>query len=332
MSAPRATRALIVGAGLMGRWHAHAAGKAGGRVVCVVDPDLIRARNLAARHGEATALPSLDTVEWRDRIDVAHVCTPVQTHEQVVRTLIESGVHVLVEKPVTPSAPETTQLIERARSLGVIVCPVHQFLFQAGVATATRALSEIGPIVHFEYAACSAGAAHDASTSDDVAADILPHPLSLARRLLGGRLVDFEWLVVRPREGELRIVGRRAGVSISVLISMHGRPTESAFRVIGERGSVVVDLFHGFAVRLPGTVSRWRKIAAPFADSGRLAIAAGANLTARALRREPAYPGLRSLVAAVYQAAERGGAWPIPPDETIDVAVARDRVLGAAIR
>jgi predicted dehydrogenase len=298
--------------------------------VCVVDPDLGRARDLAGKHRGANALTSLQAVQWRDRVDVAHVCTPVHTHEQAVRTLIESGVHVLVEKPVTPSAPETTELLERARTLGVMVCPVHQFLFQAGVATATRALSAIGPIVHLEYAACSAGAAHDASTSDDVAADILPHPLSLSRRLLGGRLADFEWLVVRPREGELRVIGRRAGVSLAALISMHGRPTESGFRVIGESGTVVVDLFHGFAVRLPGTVSRLRKIAAPFADSGRLAIAAGANLTLRTLRREAAYPGLRSLVAAVYHAVERGGASPILPDETIDVAIARDRILRAA--
>jgi predicted dehydrogenase len=236
---------------------------------------------------------------------------------------------VLVEKPVTPSSAETAELVERAVSLGVIVCPVHQFLFQPGVMQAAHAVDAIGPIVHLQYTACSAGAAHDLGAADAIAADILPHPLSIARRLLGGRVSDFAWVAVRPRPGDIRVVGARGGVSLGVVISMHGRPTESGFRLIGEHGSVVVDLFHGFAVRLPGTVSRWRKITAPFADSGRQAVAAGANLVVRLSRREPAYPGLRSLVAAMYRAAVRGGASPILPDETIDVAVARDNILRA---
>ena len=114
-------------------------------------------------------------------------------------------------------------------------------------------------------------------------------------------------------------------VTISLLVSMSGRPTTSRLQLIGARGTTAVDLFHGFAVTHGGAVSRRRKMAQPFVQAGATALAAGANLFCRASRGEPAYPGLCRLIGEFYQAISLCGVCPIEPEETLAVARAWDR-------
>ncbi len=52
----------------------------------------------------------------------------------------------------------------------------------------------------------------------------------------------------------------------------------------------------------------------------------GASLALRAVRCEPAYPGLRELVRAFYLAVEGGAPAPISGADAVDAAAARDRL------
>jgi hypothetical protein len=113
-----------------------------------------------------------------------------------------------------------------------------------------------------------------------------------------------------------------------MLVSMSGRPTTNSLRVVGASGSAHADLFHGFAVVESGAVSRGRKIIHPFALAGATFAAAARNLSTRALSRESAYPGLRELVAAFHSAVRGESSPPISPAQMIDVARARDAILG----
>ena len=72
--------------------------------------------------------------------------------------------------------------------------------------------------------------------------------------------------------------------------------------------------------------TRAYKIVQPFVEAGRTLAAATGNLAARVARGEPAYPGLRTLVARVYAAAERGGTAPIHMGEVLAVARAVDAI------
>jgi hypothetical protein len=145
--------------------------------------------------------------------------------------------------------------------------------------------------------------------------------------LLPGALPGVQWHIEHPRPGELRASGQANGVSIGLLVSAGGRPTRNSLRLIGVRGTVEVDLFHGFAVIDRGTVSRGRKIVQPFVHSGATLLAAGINLALRSVRREPAYPGLRQLIAAFYSAVRESKRPPISAEEALEVAVARDALI-----
>lgn len=321
-------RAGIVGAGLMGRWHADALQRVGGRVVGVVDHDLARAQRLAARHRGAKAFATAEEMFGGQDLDVIHICSPTATHESIAAAALAKGIHVLVEKPIAPTARETGKLYGLAEENGALLCPVHQFAFQDGVVKAKKLLSKIGRLVHIEAEIRSAGApGSEDSERDLIAADILPHPLSMISTFLEENISDIKWNVQRPAAGELRVSGQAAKTSVSILISMNSRPTENSFHLAGTDGTIHIDLFHGFSTFEPGAVSRTRKILHPFDLAMRTFAAAGANLSRRAFRRERAYPGLRSLIGEFYSSIRSAAAAPIAPSDAIAVARTRDLLI-----
>jgi predicted dehydrogenase len=325
---PASLRVGVVGAGLMGRWHAHAVRRVGGCVVAVIDPNVERASALADRlPARPAATTDLARAIREHRIDVVHVCAPLSSHEAIARQAIDAGVHALVEKPLAPDAGIAARLHALASERGVELCPVHQFLFQRGVLGAAAALADLGPIRLIDVVACSAGA--DGAGDDvreQVAIDILPHGLALARRLLSASLGDVRWQVGQGAGGELRATGDVAGASVTLTVSMRSRPTENSLTVRCDRGTVRANLFHGYATIERGTPSRIDKVGRPFVGSTLVLGAAIGNLAERVVTREVAYPGLVELVRRFHLACARLGPSPIGADESIDVARARDGI------
>ena len=311
----------------MGRWHAHAVRLAGAKVAVVVDRDEGRAAALAHAHG---ALAGDDLARVLDSVDVVHVCTPTASHVALVNLALDAGRHVLVEKPLAATADETRRLLTLAAERGTLLCPVHQFAWQPGVARLIAALPGLGRVRHVDITTCSAGAAgSDEAEADAVALEIVPHPLSLLARLLPAA-VAAEWQVQRPAAGEYRLSTCAGGATVSVVLSMAGRPTVNALRVIADHGTAHVNLFHGYAVIEGGAVSRARKILQPLTLSAATGATAAANLVRRAIRRQPAYPGLVELTRAFYEAAASGGPPPIAPEESLAIAHTVDAVRGNA--
>ncbi len=315
----------------MGRWHAHAIGRAGGVVAGVVDVDAGRAGVLAARCTGARAFSDLETAVADLRIDVVHVCTPSTSHGPLVRAALAARCHVLAEKPLAGTAEETADLLAVAASVGRLLVPVHQFGFQRGVLRLMASRPTLGSIIHLEAACASAGAVGGPEgAADAIAADILPHFLGLSRQLLGITLAEQCWTVIKPRPGEWRVMGQCRGLSIGFHVSMGARPTFAELRVFGERASGRADLFHGFAVIERGGVSRSSKAARPFRMATGSLAAASWNLARRTIQQERAYPGLTELVRQVHLAAMGRGISPIAPADTLDIAATRDRLMALA--
>ena len=317
----------------MGWWHTHAARQAGGHIVAIADRNLEAAKRLAGMCGVSEAYADIRELLNRASCDLVHICTPIATHEQIAGIAIEAGKHVLIEKPMTPDAAGTQRLIQLAASRSVLVCPVHQFVFQQGVMKARRLLDRIGPVRHLDATFCTAGGVgrHE-SEFDSIVAEILPHPLSLAQAFLPGSMVPDSWLRLRPQAGELRAMMENGGVTVSVMISLQSRPTQCTLKVFGASGTIHLDLFHGYAFIEPGAVSKERKILRPFDLAARRLVAASLNLGRRALSREPAYPGLARLVAELYEAVQTRQRSPISTETMLNVARVRDILMQGAAR
>lgn len=319
-------RAVIAGAGLMGRWHAVAIRRAGGRVVAVIDADAAAGARLAAQTG-ATASTDLRGALARGA-DVVHVCTPLASHLELAAIGLEAGCHVVLEKPAVRTYAETVLLADMAARRQRMVIPVHQFCFQDGVLAIRRGLERLGQVRHVAFATCSKGAEATGADPDAVAAEILPHPLALGRLMLDTGMGEVAWRVRRPAAGEWRFDGVSPnGATIAGLISLASRPPVASLEVFADRGSARADLFHGFAVFEAGRSDRAYKVLRPFSVGGRGLLSAALNLSRRAIRREPAYPGLVPLIRATYAAVREALAPPITIDDMLDVAAARDSLM-----
>lgn len=323
-------RAIVVGAGLMGQHHAATIRHAGSQIVAVVDRDLDLARSVARRYRGAEASDDLSAVLERTKPDIAHLCTPAETHRALAEELAAAGVHAFIEKPLAGSAADTRRVLDAFERGGAIACPVHQYAFQRSVEEAMASLPALGPVRRIAFDIRSAGGGDDAGTHDRIAAEIVPHPLSIIQRLRPGIDVGtLGWTLERAAPGEWLASASDDGVLLSIAISMGGRPTRFATIVSGTGGTVELDNFHDYLVALPGAVSRSAKIAQPFVHGGKSLTSATRNLAGRTLRGESAYPGLRTLTRRFHEAAQSAGriAAPISSAETIAVAAARDAMM-----
>jgi predicted dehydrogenase len=97
----------------------------------VVDPDLERAKEMAAQHG-GNASADLDAVRVADAVIVA---TPTRHHIEIATPLVADRIPVLVEKPMATSCAEVESLCALAASQAVPLMCGFVERFNAVVAT-----------------------------------------------------------------------------------------------------------------------------------------------------------------------------------------------------
>ncbi len=117
----------LVGAGVFGGYHA---GKiaASDRTdfVGVFDPDSVRCTSLADKQG-VPAFEAQDALFAAS--DAVIVACPATYHEAVVRSALEAGCHVMVEKPLALTGHAADQLASLADEKGLILQVGHQERF-----------------------------------------------------------------------------------------------------------------------------------------------------------------------------------------------------------
>ncbi len=112
----QAPKAAILGGGFIGPVHAEALRRIGVPLVGVLGSKPDRAREFAKSVGGARVYHDLDELLADPEVGVVHVASPNSAHAEQVTRLLESGRHVICEKPLGISSAETAKLVELAKS------------------------------------------------------------------------------------------------------------------------------------------------------------------------------------------------------------------------
>jgi predicted dehydrogenase len=154
------------------------------RVVAVSDLNPARLAEVAARY------PTIKlTTEYHDLlndpgIDAIVVATPVSTHFHLAMETLQAGKHVLVEKPLAPTAREAAQLIEMAAGRHRVLMVDHTFVYTGAVRKIKELVdsSRLGRLYYYDSVRVNLGLIqHDVNVLWDLAV----HDLSIMDYVLG---------------------------------------------------------------------------------------------------------------------------------------------------
>ncbi len=106
-------RCAVIGVGHLGQYHAQKYERLEGcNLVAIVDSDEERSHTIAKRYNTQ---PLTDYSELLGKVDTVSIATPTGTHFQIASDCLKTGVHVLVEKPISTSIAEADALIALAK-------------------------------------------------------------------------------------------------------------------------------------------------------------------------------------------------------------------------
>ena len=167
----------VVGVGYLGKFHAEKyAASPKAELVAVVDIDEKRAHEIGAALG-AEALT--DCTALAGRVRCASVAVPTRFHYQVARALIDAGIDVLVEKPLTADIAQARELVEAAQNKGVILQVGHLERFNPAI----RRLE--GVIREPKFVECHRLAPFvERGTDVDVVLDLMIHDIDVIASLV----------------------------------------------------------------------------------------------------------------------------------------------------
>lgn len=121
---------------------------------------------------------------WGDAgIDAVIIATPVFTHFDLAKKALNSGKHVLLEKPMTDTVAHALELIELAQSKGKVLMVDHTFLYTSAVQKMKSLIDQgdIGKVKYFDSTRINLGLIQQ---DVNVLWDLAPHDISILDYLM----------------------------------------------------------------------------------------------------------------------------------------------------
>jgi len=153
------------------------------RLEWLCDLDLARARTVLGSYSTVRATASLDDVLADERVHAVAVATPAATHLDVVLAALESGKHVLVEKPLASTFADGMKLVATAEQRGLVLMLDHTYCYTPAVQRLRELVrgGELGALQYVDSVRINLGLVQ---RDIDVLWDLAPHDLSILDSIL----------------------------------------------------------------------------------------------------------------------------------------------------
>ncbi len=153
-------------------------------VVAVADRDPARLEYVRVRHPHIGHFVTGHRALFNLDLDAVVVSTPPETHYSIVRECLESGLDVLVEKPLATRSSEALELVELAEAKDLVMMTGHIGAYNAAVRALKEMIDsgELGEIRYVDAVRAGLGLFHP---SLNVLWDLGPHDVAILLYLFG---------------------------------------------------------------------------------------------------------------------------------------------------
>jgi predicted dehydrogenase len=232
-------RTAVVGVGHQGKWHAEKfAALENSDLVAVVDRDADRCRQLAA---ELDVRAAADFTDLIGEVDAVSIASPTRSHFDIARVLLENGIHVLVEKPITTTLEEAGALVELAEGRGLVLQVGHLERFNPAI----MALGEF--LQKPQFIESNRIAPYKPRSVDvSVVLDLMIHDIDLVHSVVGSPVTSLDATGGSIISNDIDIANARIkfedGCVANVTASRAGFKTERSLRVFQANAYFSVDM------------------------------------------------------------------------------------------
>jgi predicted dehydrogenase len=232
-------RAAVIGVGYLGRFHAQKYAQAQACELVAVADVRAGAREVALREFHCEALA--DYREVLGRVDVVSVVTPTPVHFAIARDFLASGIHVLVEKPITETAAEARELIELARANRCVLQVGHLERFNPAIRAAEPYLK--AP----RFIECHRLAPYRSRGTDvNVVLDLMIHDIDIVQTIVGVPVAAVDAIGTAVFSEGIDIANARLrfenGCVANATASRVSMKTERKLRVFEDEAYLSIDL------------------------------------------------------------------------------------------
>jgi predicted dehydrogenase len=243
--APDRPRVGVVGSGYWGAKHVRVLShmREVSSVAVIETDERSRARAVAAFPG-AHGFASLDSA--LSHVDALVIATPARTHFDLALKGLNTGKHVLVEKPLATSVREARVLVETARRTGMVLMAGHTFAFNPAVQELKRRIDsrELGKLYYLDSSRLNLGT-HRSDVN--VVWDLAVHDIYIMNYLLNSVPDQVSaWGSASLDSGledlaYVRLTYREQGVNAYVRVSWLGPRKVRRVTVVGDKKMAVYD-------------------------------------------------------------------------------------------
>jgi predicted dehydrogenase len=178
-------RTAVIGVGYLGKFHAQKFAQIpGSHLVAVVDIEPDARTRVAAELGvEGLG----DYRKLIGSVDAVSVVVPTPAHFEIAEAFLDSGVHVLVEKPITETVEQAARLVEKARQRNVVLQVGHLERFNPAVRALETRLHNPRFVESVRIAPYQ-----ERGTDVDVVLDLMIHDIDLIQFIAGSAIERVE--------------------------------------------------------------------------------------------------------------------------------------------
>lgn len=120
-----------------------------------------KAKSFGEKYGSKMYFDDLSKLAKCDEIDAVYIASPTSEHYTQAMLMMESGKHVLLEKPMASNAEEVEQLIKTAKAYNVVLMEAMRSVFDEGFQEIERAIDKIAPVRRVSFQYCQYSSRYD---------------------------------------------------------------------------------------------------------------------------------------------------------------------------